>query len=83
LRTDAGFNKIRIEPVEGPLRVGDDADHVLAFYRAQPAAQSFMTAAPPDLIDRTLETIRAALAPHGTPDGVFLESAAWLVSAQA
>jgi len=79
LLTDAGFNKIRIEPVEGPLRVGDDADHVLAFYRVQPAAKSF----PPDLIDRTLETIRAALVPHETPDGVFLESAAWLVSAQA
>ena len=83
LLTDAGFDRIRIEPVEGPLHVGDDADHVLAFYRAQPAAKSFMSAAPPDLVERTLEAIRAALVPRETPDGVFLESAAWLVSALA
>lgn len=78
---EAGFGGIRIEPVEQRLRVGDDADDVLAFYRTQPMAKTCMQAAPAELAERVLEAIRAALVPHESAEGLFLDSAAWLVSA--
>lgn len=81
LLSPAGFDRIRIAPIEQRLRVGDDADDVLAFYQTQPMAKSCMAAAPPHLVGRMLEAIRTALVPYETAEGLFLASAAWLVSA--
>ncbi len=69
-----GFEQIRFEAVEERLRVGDDADDVLRFYRTQPLAKTFMADAPAEMVERTLGAIRAALQPHETPEGVFLAS---------
>lgn len=81
IRDLLGEGGIRIEPVEQRLRVGDDADDVLAFYRTQPMAKTCIQAAPAELAERVLEAIRAALVPHERAEGLFLDSAAWLVSA--
>jgi SAM-dependent methyltransferase len=37
----------------------------------------------PDLADKMAEAVRAALAPYETPDGVLLDSSAWVVRAAA
>lgn len=79
----ARFDGIGIEAVEERLRVGDDADDVLGFYRAQPMAQACMAGAPADTVEAMLGAIRTALLPHESPRGVFLGSAAWVVRARA
>lgn len=81
LLSGAGFDGIRIKPVEKRLRVGDGAGDVLAFYQTQPMAKNCMATAPAELVERMVEAIRAALLPHETTEGLFLGSAAWLVSA--
>lgn len=78
----AGLESIRIEPVEERLRVGDDADDVLGFYRDHPQAKAAMAAAPAQAVQHVLGAIRGALLPHESPEGVFLASAGWLVSAR-
>lgn len=82
LLTSAGFDRVRIEPVEELLRVGRDADDVLRYYQAQPLAKPFMATARKDQVVRVREAIRTALVAHESSGGVFLASAAWLVTAR-
>lgn len=82
LLASAGFEQVQIEPVEELLRVSRDADDVLRYYDAQPLAKPFMATARKDQVVQVREAIRTALVAHESPAGVFLASAAWLVTAR-
>lgn len=82
LLTAAGYAQIDITSVEGPLRVGDDADDVVAYYQAHPMAKGCVAMGGPAPAAEVLAAIRSELLCHESPSGVFLASAAWLVTAR-
>lgn len=67
LLSGAELEDICIESVEERLRVGDDAEDVLGFYRDQPQAKAAMAAAPAEAIEHVLGAIREALLSHESP----------------
>ncbi len=81
LLTGAGFHDVNIEPLVQQLRLGDDADQVLAHYLAQPMARQLLDGQVPAQVAAVTEQIRAGLAENQRADGVYLGSAAWLVTA--
>ncbi len=81
LLAGAGFRDIAVDPLVQDLRVGDDAEQVLAHYLAQPMARQLLASQPPAQVAAVAELIRTQLAEHQRADGVYLGSAAWLVTA--
>ncbi|MDG3016186.1 class I SAM-dependent methyltransferase [Speluncibacter jeojiensis] len=82
LLTGAGFGDIKCTPVEGLLRVGADADEVLARFLTQPMAKALLSHRDLAQVDAVVEEIRAQLNRHQRDDGVHLGSAAWSVTAR-
>lgn len=82
LLTEAGYGDVDIQPVNEQLRLGSDVPDVVEYLRDHPAAAPIIQT----MDDTTLAKVRAELAeavrPFQTPDGVFLGSSAWLVTAQ-
>jgi hypothetical protein len=42
-----------------------------------------LSQAPADVVDRALDSVRAAIAPHHDGDGIRLNSATWIVQGAA
>ena len=82
LLVDSGFIDIDVAPVIGDLRVGRDVDDVMHHFQLQPMAKNLLDAQDPAEVDKVLARIRDQLQEHAGPDGVFLGSAAWLVTAR-
>ncbi len=82
LLASSGFTNIDVAPVIGDLRVGNDADDVMHHFQSQPMAKSLLDAQDPAEVDKVLTRIRGQVQEHAGPDGVFLGSAAWLVTAR-
>ena len=78
----SGFHGVEIAPLVQDLRVGDDAEQVLAHYLAQPMASRILAGRPAAEVSAVAERIRGQLAEHQRADGVYLGSAAWLVTAE-
>jgi ubiquinone/menaquinone biosynthesis C-methylase UbiE len=82
----AGFTSISIEPVREMLTVGGAAtvDEAARFLvEGVGPATAALRDAEPAVRAAVLATVRAALAPHATPDGVRMGAAAWIVTATA
>jgi SAM-dependent methyltransferase len=79
--TDAGFKQIEIEDVREPLYWGSDADDAFAFVSDVGPTRGMLH----DLDDtgksKALDNLRELLKRHETPEGVFLGSRAWLITA--
>ncbi len=77
---DADFVDIEMTALHAPMFYGRDVDDAFDFIAAQSAA------AFAELDDRSrsraLETLRANIADHLTDEGVFYDSAHWLIQAQ-
>ena len=79
----AGFNSIVIESFEGKAYIGPDADSAADLtFHLQPAT-GHLEKSDPALAKRALQAIRDSLAPFEGPEGVELDSAVWIVTAQA
>lgn len=76
----AGFADIHLEPLHEPMWFGDDAEE----------AQRFISGLLGWMLDglddtgrrRASDALRDTMAEHETPEGVFYESAAWLIRAR-
>ena len=80
---EAGFHRLRIEPIDRQIWMGASIADVLASAgRFGPLARAF-AGAEPTAIDKAKQAIAEALAPHEGPDGVRLPGACWLVEANA
>jgi SAM-dependent methyltransferase len=80
---EAGFHKLRIEPIDRQIWMGPSVADVLAGAgRFGPLARAF-AGAEPAAIEKAKQAIAQALAPHEGPDGVRLPGACWLVQANA
>ena len=63
--------------------LGHDLDDAVAFMEGQPLARMMSDGKPPEAVAAALASMRAAVAPHVTADGLSLPGAAWLVTARA
>jgi SAM-dependent methyltransferase len=79
--TRARFAAITIEPVEAPMRLGDDAYDAVDFLRGTGMGRALLDNADADARARAVDAVAAALRPHERTDGVYLKGAAWLATA--
>ena len=84
--TSAGYTRVSFERTTATVRVGPSVDEALAFQLAiGPAAEIFRDA--PDEAERKRDVIeaelRGVLARHARPDGVWMQTSSWAVSALA
>lgn len=80
LLATAGFADPQIEGLNEPMYFGADADDAHRFIVG--LAGWMLEGLPETGRAQALEDLRAALAGHERPDGVWFDSAAWLVSAE-
>jgi len=79
--TAADFSDVTIDPCEGPMCFGSDADDAFAFLRDMGFTKWRLSLlAEPDR-PRALDDLRSSLVAHDTGNGVIYASAAWLVTA--
>lgn len=82
---DAGWQDVSFESVERSVRLGDAAtlDEAIAYsFQIGPAARA-MADVREDLKPALEGALREALAPFAGPQGVFMDGAAWVVTARA
>ena len=81
----AGYTDIKFERVDAPLMVGNTLDDAIDFQLAVgPAGEVYREAGDLGLErnDEIVATLKAELGKHETPDGVFLDSSSWVISAR-
>jgi SAM-dependent methyltransferase len=79
----AGFAELEIEPLVLPQRFGDDLDDAISFMTQTQIAAVMLGGADPQQLAVAVQSVRDAPEPHRCEDGVYLNEAAWLVSARA
>lgn len=80
----AGFIDISIEPRKAPMQFpGSTPDDVEGFLRSMPVAEDMLAKAEPEAAERAVAAVREVLEPRFGPDGLQLEGAAWIVTANA
>ncbi len=79
----AGLIDVAIEPVAELLRLGRDVADTVEFLKATGIGQTLLRGVDATTINQITEALQAALKPHLTSDGVWLESRAWLVTARS
>lgn len=77
-----GFGRIEVEGMTPALRVGVDPDDALEHYLSNPIAQPLLSRADEGLRAQITAALRHELTAFARADGVWLPSAAWLVSAR-
>lgn len=78
----AGFQDVDSERVEARMRLGDNADDAVAFLRGTGVARALLDEAESDSATRASAAVTEALRQHERPHGVYLNGAAWLVTAR-
>ncbi|MGF1447759.1 MAG: class I SAM-dependent methyltransferase [Pikeienuella sp.] len=81
----AGFTDIEFERVDCPFRTGDDIEDAIGFQLAVgPAGEVYREAgdAAKAKHEAIMADLRAAYAPYAKPDGVFMPSSSWLITAR-
>src|SRR5699024_5802656 len=82
LLPSAGFANVGFEAIERDVRVGDDPDAALEQYLSGPMPRRLLEPQPAAEVTALTERVRALLAEHARDDGVYLGSAAWVVTAE-
>ena len=78
---EAGFEGIGIQPVVAPQFQGSDLSDVLTFLKQSEFAQSVFSKADASEAIAGWNAIASAVAAYASGEGVFLDAAAWLVTA--
>jgi SAM-dependent methyltransferase len=76
----AGFAEAHFEAFDAPTRRGDLEDILAVSLKIGPLGARLRER--PDMAPKVIEAVRAALAAHMGPDGLNLNSGAWIVSAR-
>lgn len=77
-----GYTQISVDPVDEPMRFGDNVNDVLDFVSQMGLVSSLLDKADEATRADMLVALHERLASHETAAGVFLRSAAWLVTAR-
>lgn len=82
LLSSTGWEKIRIDAVNEPARIGSDVADVMSYVRGMPMVQALRASLGDEaLTGQILAGIAEQYAARERPDGVWVRAAAWLVSA--
>lgn len=79
----AGFTDVELTDVREPVLIGRTAQDAADFQLGDPIVAGWLTDASQDTTARVAEALRSAYAERESPSGVWLGSAAWLVTARA
>lgn len=83
LLTGVGFTDVRIEAIREPARIGSDVADVLEYVRNTSRVRELTDRlADQTLARRVMDAMAAEYATRARPDGVWVDAAAWLVTAQ-
>jgi SAM-dependent methyltransferase len=80
---DGGFAGIELAEEAHPMWLGTDLDDAVGYMEGQPIARIMSDGKPPELVAKALSSLRTAIAPHVTADGLSLPGKAWIVTARA
>lgn len=78
----AGFRDVDVRGVREPMLIGSDPDDVVQFIRGTGLARGLLEKVDDHAAERATKAIWEALVPYQRPDGVWLGSASWLVTAR-
>ena len=81
LLAKAGFADVEVQPTVAPMYQGADLNDALRFLRQSEFGDAVFGDAGPAAAVQGWEAVATALAPYVREDGVFLDGAAWLVTA--
>jgi SAM-dependent methyltransferase len=76
----AGWHDVDMQEVKEGLPLGDDVDEAVTFILGIRFFRRCFTDVDEATVGRAIDSVRDALVSYETPSGVFLGSAAWLVS---
>jgi SAM-dependent methyltransferase len=82
LLTSAGFTDIVVEPVDGPVCLGLDAESAYRFFASSGVTRGMLHEADEATRKRALDDARSVMAAHETSDGVLFGSGSWLTTAR-
>lgn len=81
LLTQAGFDDVDVSEVAESIRLGENATDAVDFWQGTGTARLLLDDVDAETERRAIDAVRGALRPHEGPEGIWLGSAAWLVSA--
>jgi SAM-dependent methyltransferase len=77
-----GFRDVTLEAVTKPIRLGDDADDVVAFITSLREGRELFAGKPEAKVAAAVGALREALNRNAGPGGVVMNETAWLASAR-
>jgi SAM-dependent methyltransferase len=80
--TGAGFVDVELTGASDPVRMGSDVEDVTTFLANDELGRRSLEGRDAQTVERALDAVRTALAPHAGPNGVDLQSAYWVVTAR-
>jgi SAM-dependent methyltransferase len=80
--TSAGFTNVVSTAISEPECFGRTPEAAFAFVKDMGFVRFMLGSLDADVRTRTLDALRASMVEHAGPEGVFYDSAAWLVTAQ-
>jgi hypothetical protein len=81
--TAAGFTGITLTDLAEPVRYGTDPDSAVAAVLALRMASDPLGHLDADQAEQVLDRLHETMTAHHTPDGVWFDSRAWLVTCRA
>src|SRR5262249_41385535 len=81
LLTQAGFDDVDVSEVAESICLGENATDAVDFWQGSGTARLLLDDVDAETERRAIDAVRGALRPHEGPEGIWLGSAAWLVSA--
>ena len=78
----AGYAEIELEDVSEPVMAGTNADDAFDFVRSLGVTRGLLRDLDAETTARSLDNLRKLTAAYDTGQGVFLNSAAWLITAR-
>jgi SAM-dependent methyltransferase len=79
--TDAGFSGIEQDEHRAPFRFGADGDDAYRFFARGGVFRGFTQGLDDDQLAQVRADLRATMHAHDTGDGVYFDSAVWMVTA--
>jgi hypothetical protein len=77
-----GFVDVTVAEVRQPVYYGPDVDTALAWVRGFSTTANALRQLDPPAAEHALDLLRKTMADHLGADGVWFDSAAWLVTAR-
>ncbi len=83
LLEDAGWCDVQVEDLRWSMKMGDDAEDAMRFATQIGPLAGALRELPASEHGAILERVLAAVKPHETTDGVLMDAASWVVTANA